>query len=214
MRRRIATLGVFLLLGTGPTIGTAGPVVEDVAFEPLREHCTRLLKALDDLKAPLPAETAKELKAVLKDGAKDPEAAEKVQKLLDAHCLVRVTINPESRVKAARGAAPAELRRDQEVVVLVKVQNEAGVTHALTVSGPQVAVSGKKGEGRWLEAAVYAGPPLGKKLSGARVEYVLLRLTAREAGKREATLAFDVGQGTQDLGFRAEVPILFAVRAK
>ena len=33
-----------------------------------------------------------------------------------------------------------------------------------------------------------------------------------EAGRREATLTFDVGQGTQDLGFRAEVPVLFTVR--
>ena len=32
------------------------------------------------------------------------------------------------------------------------------------------------------------------------------------AGKREATVGFDIGQGTQDLGFRAEVPILFTVR--
>jgi hypothetical protein len=38
-----------------------------------------------------------------------------------------------------------------------------------------------------------------------------LRLTARESGKREATLKFDAGQGTQDLGFRAEVPLLFRV---
>ena len=53
---------------------------------------------------------------------------------------------------------------------------------------------------------------LGKTLSGQPVEYVLLRLTARQAGKREATLMFDVGQGTQDLGFRNEVPILFTVR--
>jgi hypothetical protein len=41
---------------------------------------------------------------------------------------------------------------------------------------------------------------------------VILRLRSSEAGKREATLQFDVGQGTQDLGFRAEVPILFTVR--
>ena len=28
---------------------------------------------------------------------------------------------------------------------------------------------------------------------------------------REATLRFDVGQGSQDLGFRGEVPVLFTV---
>ena len=67
--------------------------------------------------------------------------------------------------------------------------------------------------GRWLEATLITPAPLPKTLSGERVEYVVLRLTAREAGKREATLKFDAGQGTQDLGFRAEVPILFTVRS-
>jgi hypothetical protein len=203
---------LFLCVVTLPL--QASVPIEDVAFEPLRDHCQRLQKALEGLKAPLPAETVKALKAALENGAKDPEAAvEKVQTLLDAHCLVRVHINPESRVKAARGEAPAELRRDQETVVLVKVFNEAGVTHGLSVSGPQVRTA-KQTDGRWLEVIVHTAAPLRKKLSGARVEYVVLRLTARETGKREATLTFDVGQGTQDLGFRAEVPILFNVRAK
>jgi len=40
---------------------------------------------------------------------------------------------------------------------------------------------------------------------------VVLHLIGREAGKREATLQFNVGQGTQDLGFRAEVPVLFTI---
>src|SRR5258707_2477582 len=49
-------------------------------------------------------------------------------------------------------------------------------------------------------------------LSGLKVEYAIGLLYSNEAGKREATIAFDVGQGTQDLGFRGEVPILFDVR--
>jgi hypothetical protein len=49
-------------------------------------------------------------------------------------------------------------------------------------------------------------------LSGLKVEYALALIHSSEAGKREATLAFDVGQGSQDLGFRAEVPILFDIR--
>ena len=71
-----------------------------------------------------------------------------------------------------------------------------------TVSGPGI------GEGGWLDAH-FAGP---SRLTGARVEFLTLRLTAREPGKREATFRFGVGQGTQDLGFRAEVPILFTVK--
>ena len=48
-------------------------------------------------------------------------------------------------------------------------------------------------------------------LGGQKLEYAVLTLRAEESGKREATLKFDAGQGTQDLGFRAEVPILFRV---
>jgi hypothetical protein len=33
-----------------------------------------------------------------------------------------------------------------------------------------------------------------------------------DSGRREATLGFDVGQGTQDLGFRGEVPVLFDIQ--
>ncbi len=49
-------------------------------------------------------------------------------------------------------------------------------------------------------------------LSGLGVEYALALLYSSESGKREATIGFDVGQGTQDLGFRGELPILFNVR--
>ena len=48
-------------------------------------------------------------------------------------------------------------------------------------------------------------------LSGLDLEYRVLQLYAKEAGKREAKLAFDVGQGSQDLGFRNEVDILFTI---
>jgi hypothetical protein len=121
-----------------------------------------------------------------------------------------VSINPESRVKAARGPAEARLRVGEERVLLVKVTNEGGITAPVTVSGPGIRSGGREEEGQWLQAQV-TPVIVGKGLNGNAVEYVLLRLTAREAGKREATLRFDVGQGTQDLGFRAEVPILFTV---
>src|SRR5262249_35638287 len=102
---------------------------------------------------------------------------------------------------------------NREVFVLIKMQNQAGVTHTLKVTGPQVRAPGKPPDGRWLEATVEREPPLRKTLSGHAVEYVLLRLRALETGKREATLRCDVGQGTQDLGFRAEVPVLFQIDA-
>ncbi len=209
--RRIVHFGTLLLaLAAAAAHGQpTPPLVDELEWGPLREHCQKLMEGLEALKAPLPPKTVQALRALLKDEPADPDAAAAaVQKLLDPCCLLVVSINPESRVKAVRGPAAAELMRDQERIVLVKVQNEAGSTAALSASGPEIRAAGAPDDGRWLEAE----PAFAPKLSGRRLEYVVLRLTAREAGKREATFRFDVGQGTQDLGFRAETPILFTVR--
>jgi hypothetical protein len=186
--------------------------VDDVSWQPFRTHCRSLLAGLDKLSAPLPTETVKAVKKLLDGEPETPRLAiAAIQKLLDRHCLVGVHINPESRVKAARGPLKAELVHDRARFVLVKVHNEAGVTHALSVSSDQAITAGKKGPNRWIGAAVVNESPFTRTLGGERLEYRVLRLTARQAGKREATLVFDAGQGTQDLGFRAEVPILFTI---
>jgi hypothetical protein len=49
-------------------------------------------------------------------------------------------------------------------------------------------------------------------LSGLGVEYRVVGLYSRDAGKREARFSFDAGQGTQDLGFRGEASVLFDCR--
>jgi hypothetical protein len=207
---RIASLGVLLLMGMAASAQDL-PLVEDVEPAPLREHGRRLLQALEALPTPLPAETIRALRALLQE-REEKDLAEKVQRLLDPFCLAAVTINPESRVKAARGPAAAELRRQRATVFLIKIHNDAGVSHALAITGPQLRAGTQAEEGQWLEVVVHAQPPLGKTLSGRKLEYVVVRLTPHETGKREATLKFDVGQGTQDLGFRAELPVLFRIR--
>jgi hypothetical protein len=211
--RLLLTLALFVAVGSAPTLA-ALPSVKDVDFKRLRADCERLLQALEALKAPLPEKTRQALKRLLANGNKDTDsAAAQVQKLLDPYCLVGVNINPESRVKVARGPAEADLLFKRETIVLIKVHNEAGVTQGLKIAGPQLRLKGRADSGRWLDAVVHTERPLRKTLGGNVLEYVVLGLTAHEAGKREATLQFDVGQGTQDLGFRAEVPILFKVRA-
>src|SRR5262249_58176234 len=67
-------------------------------------------------------------------------------------------------------------------------------------------------KGRFLHLEMCTQQPLTPKLSGLRVEYALALIYSSESGKREAVIGFDVGQGTQDLGFRGEVPVLFDVR--
>lgn len=203
--------GIVLLLAGWMATADPLPVVEETDWTQLRQQAEQLLRV-----SSLPAETQNGLRKRLADAAppNPGEAVVALQKILDPFCLVSVNINPESRVKVARGPAKAELPLEEETLVLIKVHNEAGVTHSLGVSGTQLRdkTTGKQqppdAEGeRWLSARMIA--PL--RLSGQKLDYALLGLRPHESGKREATLRFDVGQGSQDLGFRAEIPILFTI---
>src|SRR5262245_29747029 len=101
------TLPALLLLGTLTGVARPAdrpPVVPDVEGPPLAANAERLAKALDFLGTPLPADAAAALRPAVE--AKDPAA---IQKALDPRALVVVTINPESRVKVARGPADAAL---------------------------------------------------------------------------------------------------------
>jgi hypothetical protein len=62
---------------------------------------------------------------------------------------------------------------------------------------------------RWLALNLFTQPPLKRELSGLELEYRIIQLYSRDAGKREARISFNVGQGTQDIGFRNDVDILF-----
>jgi hypothetical protein len=222
--RIVGCLLLAFLVEVGPARGQSPlPVADGVDARSLRVQSRQLLDRLAPMKAALPKETEGQLRDLLSDDKKDSdETAEKIQKLLNAQCLVGVSINPESRVKAARGPRQAELVAGKQTIFIIRVLNEAGVTHPLSVQSPQMRVPGESSKERWLHGAVLASSgsqasdseAKGAKLSGQKVEYLLLRFQAHESGKREATLIFDVGQGTQDLGFRAEVPVLFMIKKK
>jgi hypothetical protein len=219
LARRLCRLGLVpaLLTGLALPLPAAGQALDPVEVEgqPLAANAGRVLKALQFLGAPLPPGTTRQI-----EQATDARDAVKLQKLLDPHVLAVVTITPESRVKAARGPAKAVLQQAGFTPVLVKVVNDSPVTGALRISSPQAGpiytVQGgnkaKADKRRFLGVELFTKPPMTDHLSGLKVEYAIALLYSKEAGKREVTLAFDVGQGTQDLGFRAEVPILFAIK--
>jgi hypothetical protein len=196
------------------------PVIDDVEGQPLAENAKRLLKALDFLGAPLPADAAKALEKAIDD--KDPKA---LQKVLDAHVLFAVTINPEARVKVAKGPGRTSLQQAGWTPVLVKVMNDSTVKKQLKImspqSGPVYSGAGAQARDpkadpkiveRFLGVELFTAPPLTDTLSGLKVEYALALIYSSESGKREATIGFDIGQGNQDLGFRGEVPVLFEVK--
>ncbi len=200
-------------------------LVEKVELQPLAKHVKRLIRKLDYLGSPLSDETVSQLNEVLVD-ENDNQATIKIQNILDKFCLASVMINPESRVKTKQGPAPAKLYQNQPQRFLVKIINEAGVTSGLRLVSDESTHTNKETDhshaqntasnkdlfqfrvympgGSWLNS------PSKSKLTGLEVNYAVLFITCGETGKREATLSFDVGQGTQDIGFRGDLPILFS----
>ncbi len=203
------------------------PTIIDVEGQPLAANVARLLETLDFLGHPLPAAMRDRLAEAVK--REDPVA---IQKALDPHVLFFVSINPELRVKVARGDGPTRLVQGGYTPVLVKVHNEGQVTRRLLISSPQagpvyggaslgslerqqqteLAAGQESGDpSRFLDVDLYMRPPMTDRLSGLVVEYLIALIYSRDAGSREATIGFDVGHGTQDIGFRGQVPILFQV---
>lgn len=208
--------------------GAEVPISSSVDAQPLGANVERLLNALEMLGTPAGGPVAADLRAAIRD-----QDAARIQRTLDRHVLLAVSINPEFRVKAQRGPADARLQQGGWRPVIIKVVNDGGLARALHVTSPQAGTvfagaqlsslkrqqqtellaneNIEKRSDRFLEAELFTSPPMTEQLSGLPVEYLLLLLSASEPGQREATLAFDAGQGTQDLGFRAEVPVLFHV---
>ena len=199
------------------------PVVRNVEAQPLKAQARRVVQALELLGTPLADDAQKSMDAALAE-TDASKAVEQIQAVLDPLCLVGVNINAESRVKVAAGVAPKRLMQQGWRIFLVKLHNQAGVTASLRVSSPNAEPLYKKSTGspdpkptirqadvgdRWLDISSYERQPLAKTLSGLELEYRIVELYSRDVGKREGKLVFDVGQGTQDLGFRNEVSILF-----
>jgi hypothetical protein len=197
--------------------------VTDVEVQPLAAATDRLVEALDYVGAPLSTTDRDALKTALK-GTDVGKVTLAVQKVLDPLCVAGVTINAESRVSVVEGPAKKELTQQGWRTFLVKVQNQAGITPELKIESPNLAPLYKRSSSaanpkmeitpsdvpnRWLDGAMFDRQPLNPKLSGLGLEYRIVQLYSREVGKREAKLGFNVGQGTQDIGFRNAVAILF-----
>ncbi len=60
---------------------------------------------------------------------------------------------------------------------------------------------------RFLHFDWFDQAPMARAPSGASREYAILLVYSSDAGKREALLEFSLGSGTQDLGFRAQLPV-------
>jgi hypothetical protein len=199
--------------------------------QPLASNVSRLLQALEFLGQPLLGLALSELQSAIQ-----AEDAGSIHRLLDPHVLALVGINPESRVRVERGRGQVQVQLQQAgfTAALVKVQNAGAVKAALTITSPQAgpSYSGStrlsvermdqptlhqvdtpaRGPRRFAVLDWYTAPPLTAGLSGVSTEYAVLLIGTSDAGVQEIVLQFSVGEQTQDLGFRAELPVVFESR--
>lgn len=206
-----------------------------VEFQPFASQVRRVLAALQYLGEPLTAADAEAVDRAMRP-ANGGRSVEAIEQILDKHVLAIVTINPESRVSVAPGAARPLLVEKGWRIFLVKVRNESGLTsrlrfhcpEALPDSGhapgseitptgvvprgasrPVQSISALDVGNRWLGAEMFDKQPLTPELSGLGVEYRILQLYSRDRGQREARLGFTAGPGTEDIGFRNSAAVLF-----
>ena len=219
-----------LILGLGfRTSRAQSPPVVDVPRQPLASNVRRVLETLEGLGFPLPADTDVAIRRAIEGGS-----AVALQRTVDPSVLAVVSINPEERVRAQRGPAAAQIQQAEYVPVLVKILNQSTSTARLQVSSPQSGPvyagtsklsmqrqqqlkllenqNAQESTERFLGIEVHRDAPMTRQMSGLEVEYAVLLVASSEAGKREAVLHFDIGDGTADLEHRNELPVLFDVR--
>ena len=199
----------------------------DTLGQPLSENVRRLIDAFELLGRPLPKSTLDDLLVAIK-----AEDSDRLQAVLDKQILCQVTINPESKAKVERGSGAATVQQSGVTPFLIKIVNQGAIKSDLRLASPQAGApfSGiaplsmqrqeqlallenqqpTNGSRRFLQIEVFSKPPLTANLSGVAVEYAIVLLYSSLAGQLEATIEFSVGQGTQDLGFRAELPLILA----
>jgi len=196
---------------------------QSVPLQPLAQQVRRLEDAMNYLGQPFPPADQAAINRAIADPA-EAAATGGIEKILDRYALAIVDINAESRVKVDPGPAKPELVEGGTRLFLVKVINRANVTAPLRLlspnSGdvyiqstgdpqPKLQLTPRDVADRWADMSMYDKPPMARRLSGFGLEYRILEIYSRDRGQRSAEIGFNVGQGSQDIGFRNDIPVVF-----
>ncbi len=188
-----------VLLLTGALHADELALVKDVEKQPLSAQVKRLVSAFDYLGNPL---SAKEKQALA-----EAKSVEDIQKLLDPRCLAAVHIESEKKLTTKAGPAAPKLAEQGWRTFLVKVYNPKGVSR-LELRGnspnsrlpyqrssnrpaPKVSPTDRV-KNRFLELSTFNSQPLVRHLSGLEIEYRILQIYCRDAGRKEIALGFSL----------------------
>jgi len=212
-------IGILLLA----TIGWPIAAQTRVPLQPFAQQVRQVETSLAYLGQPLAPKDADAINHAI-GNANEAAAIEQLEQILDRYALAIVDINAEGRVKVQGGFAKPELVEGGTRIFLVKVINKAGVTAPLTAESPNSLpifvqsdsspeppkkISSADTRNRWMGLELYDKDPMSLRLSGLPLEYRILQVYSRDQGQSSAAIGFNVGQGTQDIGFRNEVVVVF-----
>lgn len=220
-----------------PSYAQSAPIVDGVEPQPFVAQVARLQEALAIVGNSLKPEDRRQL-AALRERAPSASVVGAIQRILDPYVLAVIDINPESRVKVSRGPASADLVQHGWRSFLVKVHNQGAVRAPLEVTSPNsaplvyptttgsaphalhdplagtgsVRLTAGEVANRFVEIALFQQQPMLPELSGEPVEYGIIQIYSKDEGSREVRLDFSAGQGTQDLGFKGTLDVVFHIQ--
>lgn len=214
-----------------PATASAVMVNEELA-QPILAMACRVIDAMDRQGEPFDQTGIAAIKEQEAAG-KLAEAANAAMALLQTRALFSASITAEARVSVKRQRNSATLVQGGWRLFLARIDNpsmvpgklNAASPNALPVNGiepPDPVAGGRMGvvgvpttrgdiAQRWLQLEVHDEAPLAADLEALPVDFKLLRLYARDAGRRSARIRLDIGPGTGDLGERDHVNIVFDV---
>lgn len=201
-------------------LSTAEPMalISDVDRQPFVSQTRRLIEAMDFAGSPFSDADLAALNQAM-ESEDDAQAIEGIQQVLNQRTLIDVHINPEARVKLRQGQCDARLQEMGWKAFLVRVHNEPRVSARLAVSSQnsqptmdfarEGTISAADVQERWMKVEMVDQKPLNPRLSGLPVEYRIITIFSRDSGSREGHFALNIGHGSQDIGFRNDLHVLF-----
>lgn len=216
----------FLLLSPMALQAEDLPVVSKVDRQPLAAQVKRIVTALDYLGAPLPESEKKAIAAAAK--SEEAIAVRRIQEILDPHCVAGVQLK-EKGMATIPGPAKPHLAEQGWRIFLVKVYNPTGIEKLeLRANSPNSRLPYQRSSNkpdpkvrpvqnvrdRYLEFAMYNRQPLVRHLSGLELEYRILQIYCRDAGRKAGTIGFSLwkdGIRNRPMQFSNQVPYVFRI---